>query len=291
MSENHNLTPSVVLILLTYNHEDCIGESMSDILAQSMNDFLLVVIDDASTDSTWDIVEKFEKIDDRVVGIRNKNNKGGAKNFKETSDIILAKYPSTTYFSWIGPDDRYEGLWLEKLHQILEKNPESTIAQSYCYYDFGNEKILRTYEDLNHGSSQFMLARKIQNGYGQLLHGLWKRPVMELFSAYSFTDYETFFKLESFSICYLFQSGNFSVVPEALMTKRKFLSSAVRYPTDRLYGDISLSFPYQFFLILKLAPRLASTKSRILLTSPLLLNFKITLLESIKFRILTKFGK
>jgi glycosyltransferase involved in cell wall biosynthesis len=288
MPEQKSLTSDVILILLTYNHEDCIEESVTDILQQSMENFLLVVIDDASTDSTWDIVEKFEKLDDRVVALRNQNNKGGAENFKATSNFVLASYPNASYFSWIGPDDRYEYDWLAKLHQTLERDDQSSIAQSYCIYDFGNEKVLRMYEDLTHDESQYVLARKIQNGYGQLFHGLWKRTAMELFCQYSMTDFETFFKLESFSICYLFKSGNFRVVPEALMTKQKFLSSAVRYPNDRLYGDISLSFPYQFVLILKLLPRLLTTSSRILLITPLVLNLKIAVVESFKFRVINR---
>lgn len=291
MSEQKRTMPAVILILLTYNHEDCVEEAMTDILQQSMENFLLVVIDDASTDMTWNVIQKFKESDDRVVAFRNLDNKGGAKNFKDTSNFVLASYPNAAYFSWIGPDDRYEKDWLAKLYLALERDPRSSIAQSYCTYDYGNKNYLRTYEDLSHGESQYLLARKIQNGYGQLFHGLWKRSVMELFCEYSLTDFEILFKLESFSICYLFQSGNFKVVPEALMTKRKFLSSAVRYPTDRLYGDISLSFPYQSFLILRLLPRLLSSSFRVLLLAPLLLNLKITVVSSFKFRVSSKFGK
>jgi len=81
MSQNlRTHTPLVSVVMPTYNGERFLRPAIESILNQTFRDFELIVIDDASTDSTPNILREFE--DDRIVVLRNERNLGiaGATN-------------------------------------------------------------------------------------------------------------------------------------------------------------------------------------------------------------------
>ncbi|HEX5326031.1 MAG TPA: glycosyltransferase [Acetobacteraceae bacterium] len=68
------------MLMTTYNGAATVGDSIAGVLAQTMTDFELVVVDDASTDATPDILASID--DRRVRVIRAERNLGvtGARN-------------------------------------------------------------------------------------------------------------------------------------------------------------------------------------------------------------------
>ena len=61
-----NNTPKISLIMSVYNGEDYIGEALDSVLGQSFAEWELVVINDCSTDSTGEILKKYEELDQRI---------------------------------------------------------------------------------------------------------------------------------------------------------------------------------------------------------------------------------
>lgn len=72
----------VYLIVPAYNATKYIGRCLDSILKQSYTDLEVVVVDDASTDNTLDIIKRYAAADDRVIVITSENNAGvaGARN-------------------------------------------------------------------------------------------------------------------------------------------------------------------------------------------------------------------
>jgi len=64
------MKPTVSVILTSYNHGKFIADSIKSVLDQSFTDFEVIIIDDCSTDSSWDVISSFK--DPRIVKIRNK---------------------------------------------------------------------------------------------------------------------------------------------------------------------------------------------------------------------------
>jgi len=71
-------TPALSVVMPVYNVERFIDEAIDSVLGQTFTDLELVIVDDASTDSTWDIVTKRAVDEPRIRLIRNEKNVGAA---------------------------------------------------------------------------------------------------------------------------------------------------------------------------------------------------------------------
>lgn len=71
--------PVVSLILLSYNYESYIGDSIRSVLAQTYPDWELIVIDDASTDRSLEVIRSFS--DPRITVLRSESNLGASASY------------------------------------------------------------------------------------------------------------------------------------------------------------------------------------------------------------------
>ena len=56
-----NKTPMLSVVMPVYNAEDYIAQAIKSVLKQTFRDYELIIIDDASSDSSWAIIQKFVK--------------------------------------------------------------------------------------------------------------------------------------------------------------------------------------------------------------------------------------
>jgi glycosyltransferase involved in cell wall biosynthesis len=66
--------PQVTVIIPTYNRADLLPRALDSVLAQTFKDFEVLVIDDASTDNTSEVVQGYQ--DDRVRYLCQEENRG-----------------------------------------------------------------------------------------------------------------------------------------------------------------------------------------------------------------------
>ena len=94
----------VDILLATYNGEKFLSQQLDSILAQTHQDFHIIVSDDNSTDSTVKILDEYAKKDKRITVYKQKKNLGVISNF----EFLLSKVQSN-YFLFSDQDD----IWLE----------------------------------------------------------------------------------------------------------------------------------------------------------------------------------
>lgn len=63
--------PLISVVIPAYNHEKFIGETLSSVLVQTVDDFEIIVVDDGSKDKTGDVVQGFE--DPRIKYVWQEN--------------------------------------------------------------------------------------------------------------------------------------------------------------------------------------------------------------------------
>ncbi len=117
--------------MASYNCEEYIGETIESIIQQTISDWELILIDDASMDNTREIIRKFK--DARIKYIRNKENKGLAASLN-----IGLKEAKGEYICRIDSDDIMYINRLEKQLLYLENNKEIAIVGSNLHL-FGEE--------------------------------------------------------------------------------------------------------------------------------------------------------
>jgi glycosyltransferase involved in cell wall biosynthesis len=100
-----------------YNGEKYLAETLESALAQSVDDFEIVVSDNASTDRTSEICRSYQAKDPRIRYFRNDQNIGGALNFNRVFELS-----SAPLFHGGACDDLYEPLFLERCIDALDRD-------------------------------------------------------------------------------------------------------------------------------------------------------------------------
>lgn len=106
----------VFIGMLVYNGERYVGEAIDSLLNQSFSDFTLFISDDASTDNTQAICERYAQKDPRIIYHRQEKNIGMFPNFKFVLDSARSDY-----FMWASHDD----LWDKDFLKVCVENIET----------------------------------------------------------------------------------------------------------------------------------------------------------------------
>lgn len=104
--------------MATYNGEKYLYEQIESILNQSYKNWILLIRDDKSEDSTVSIIEEYEKKDSRIRLLRDrKGNLGFVKNFEE-----LLKNSQEEFVMFSDQDDYWEKDKIKNYIEILQKD-------------------------------------------------------------------------------------------------------------------------------------------------------------------------
>lgn len=122
----------VSVVMPMYNSEKTIAESIESVTKQTYRDFELIVVDDDSSDSSYEIVKSIADIEPKVIVIKNHHTKG-ASGARQTA-IDVAK---GGYIAFLDSDDIWHPEKLEKSIQFMEKHDYAFIYTDY--YIFKNK--------------------------------------------------------------------------------------------------------------------------------------------------------
>ncbi len=112
----------VDILLATYNGEQYLKEQLDSILAQSYNEFRLLISDDASTDDTIRILKEYEEKDNRITVFFQKENSGVIKNFE-----FLLERVENEYYMFSDQDDIWKEDKIEKSIKRIEETDSSLV--------------------------------------------------------------------------------------------------------------------------------------------------------------------
>ena len=108
--------PTVSVIIPTYNRAHLIKRAIQSVLNQTYQDFEVIIVDDASTDNTEEVVKSFN--DPRIRYIRHEKNKGAAA--ARNTGIKTAR---GKYIAFQDSDDEWLPEKLEKQMKVFENAP------------------------------------------------------------------------------------------------------------------------------------------------------------------------
>lgn len=118
--------PLVSVITPAYNAEKYIAKTIESILSQTYKNFEYIIVDDASTDSTWDIIQEYANKDSRIKAFKNENNLYIAGNRNKGLDKASGKY-----IVWQDADDISLPIRIEIQVKFMENNPQVGICGAF----------------------------------------------------------------------------------------------------------------------------------------------------------------
>lgn len=134
----------ISVIIPVYNVEDYLHVCLNSILKQSYEDFEIICIDDASTDSSLEILEYFAQKDSRVKILKNDSNMGPGFSRNRGLEVAEGKY-----ISFLDGDDWFSPDAFEILIKKAEQdNLDLVLFKNIVYYEEPREFGMEEYYDM-----------------------------------------------------------------------------------------------------------------------------------------------
>ncbi|WP_154221208.1 glycosyltransferase family 2 protein [Vibrio parahaemolyticus] len=125
----------VSVIMPTYNSAGTVVESIQSVLSQTYKNWELIIVDDRSTDNTWQVIQTYADKYDNIRIYQNKENlgAGASRNF-------AIKKARGRFIAFLDSDD----LWTEdKLAEQIPFMLENNYPLTYTHYSrFNSEEEL-----------------------------------------------------------------------------------------------------------------------------------------------------
>lgn len=120
-----NNSPTISILILTYNHEKYIRQCLESILCQKvMIPYELVISDDASIDNTVKILREYQSIHSNIHILTNETNIGLIRNFEKGLKSCTGFY----YATCAGDDYWVDEFKLQKQLEFLQNNSNYTLV-------------------------------------------------------------------------------------------------------------------------------------------------------------------
>lgn len=113
-----------------YNCEDTLAESIESILNQTYSNWELIMCDDGSTDDTYKVAQKYQKIDERIKVIKNNKNEGLAFSLNRCLEIADGDYIARHDSDDICMLNRFE-----RQIEFMQNNNFDIIGSNVEYFD------------------------------------------------------------------------------------------------------------------------------------------------------------
>lgn len=132
-------TPLVSVIMPAYNAEPFIEKSIASVLAQTVRDWELIVLDDHSSDGTAELVTSLAEEDERIRLVRNERNMGTAATRNRGLELSRG-----LFVALLDSDD----VWYpRKLEKQLQRIQSEDAQLCYCAYAMVSEQGEKCCED------------------------------------------------------------------------------------------------------------------------------------------------
>ncbi len=111
------MQPLISVNLPTFNRARFVKQAIDSVLRQTYTNWELNILDNCSTDGTWEIVSSYK--DSRIRTYRNEENKGMVFSWNRVVQLSRGQY-----VCYLADDDWFAPNRLERLLKFLQDNPE-----------------------------------------------------------------------------------------------------------------------------------------------------------------------
>lgn len=113
----------VSILIPVFNREDFIAQTIQSALNQTYSNIEIIVVDNASTDSTWSEVQRIAKLDSRIKPFQNEANIGPVRNWRRCVDEATGLFGKILW-----SDDLIASNFVEKCLELMD--PDTAFVYS-----------------------------------------------------------------------------------------------------------------------------------------------------------------
>lgn len=172
--------PQVSIGLPVLNGEKYLTQALDSILAQTYQNFEVIISDNASTDDTPQICRAYATKDNRIRYYRNERNLGSVRNFNRVFELS-----SGVYFKWAAHDDIISPDFLAKCIAVLDQDQSIVLCHSKTARIDENGAVVGTYDSATNDSLEpherlrNILKRK---GFPWMIFGVMRKDALSMTS-------------------------------------------------------------------------------------------------------------
>ncbi|MFB5759857.1 glycosyltransferase family 2 protein [Paenibacillus medicaginis] len=126
----------ISVIIPMFNTDEYVQETIESLLAQTFQDFELILVDDASTDKTYEIASFFASRHNQIVLYKQEKNKGVSAARNIGLELARGKY-----IFFVDSDDTLPEETLEKMYLAAINNHADIVTGIYERFDKKNSVI------------------------------------------------------------------------------------------------------------------------------------------------------
>ncbi len=116
-------TPRVSVLTTVYNRVKYVDECIASVLASSLTDFEYIIVDDLSSDGSWEAVQAWGNRDSRVRIFRNEINLGDYPNRNKAASLAKGEY-----LKYVDSDDVLYPHTLSVMTAMMDQFPSSGLG-------------------------------------------------------------------------------------------------------------------------------------------------------------------
>lgn len=128
--------PKISVVIPLYNKGFIISETLESVLVQTFTDFEIVIVNDGSTDNSFEIVSQYT---DNRIRLYNQENKGVSK----TRNAGI-EYSKSELIAFLDADDYWHPNHLEELYQLYIDFPNCGLYASRYFMKISEENTIKT---------------------------------------------------------------------------------------------------------------------------------------------------
>ena len=175
---------TISVLIPTFNRANYLAQTIESVLSQDHPDLEVIISDNASTDGTRELVQRYLK-DPRVHYKRNERNLGLVANHKKALE-----YSTGGYFLVMSDDDYFvDPCYLSKASRLIKDHPDLVMvyAQGHILYEGGQtmQELLLPFREVEQGKTIFMTRGTIRPLDFMLCNVLFRTDIARSFEPFS----------------------------------------------------------------------------------------------------------
>lgn len=221
----------IAIGLPVYNGELYLEKAIDSILKQSFKNFALIISDNASSDNTEFICQKYEKQDARIKYIRQPINIGVENNFQ----FVKKASSEYKYFIWAAHDDFWEINWLEELINNIQESDLGIRGRS-INIDHNENFIAETFtKNFYTGDVLNVFMDNEKNGRGFYYYSLFNNRNLAKVN-FDLLNLNKTYGADTLFLCHMIQFGNLRTIKSTSQYYRRHDSSMTNHYSKQWFG-------------------------------------------------------